>query len=79
MIRKHLSTIVYLTLIVAVAVPYGVFIGIIQAPLWVSLLMAAVSGVVIAVVVAPVAQVILHRLEDRARVRRDFDRDGGVS
>lgn len=76
MIRRHLSSIVYLTLLFAFAIPYGVFVGAIQAPLWLHLVMTGVVCLVIAIAVDPLSRMILHRLEDQARVRRDFGRDG---
>lgn len=76
MLRRHLSSIVYSTLLVAAALPYGVFVGLAHAPLWLSLVLCGLTGVVIAVVVEPVSRAIVNRVEDRARVRRDFGREG---
>jgi membrane protein implicated in regulation of membrane protease activity len=71
MLRRHLNTIVFLTLLVAAALPYGVFVGLVRAPLWLSLVLCGLTGVVIAVVVEPAARAIVHRVEDRAHVRRE--------
>lgn len=76
MLRKHLLALVYITLLLTAALPYGIFVGLFRAPLWLSLVMCGLTGLVIAVVVEPVARAIVTRVEDRARVRRDFARDG---
>ena len=70
MIRKHLPFFVYLTLLVAAALPYGVFVGMVHVPLWPSLILCAVTGIVIAVVVDPLARAIMRRLDDRVQVRQ---------
>lgn len=70
MIRKHRSSSVYLTLLILCAVPYGVFISAMRAPLWLHLVVSAVGGLGIAVAMAPLARVILRRLDDRAMVRQ---------
>ncbi|MGW5989488.1 hypothetical protein ACWFRT_13925 [Streptomyces anulatus] len=70
MIRKHRSSSVYLTLLILCAVPYGVFISAMRAPLWLHLVVSAVGGLVIAVAMAPLARLILRRLDDRAMVRQ---------
>jgi membrane protein implicated in regulation of membrane protease activity len=69
MLRRHLNTIVYSTLLIAAALPYGVFVGLVHAPMWLSLVLCGLTGVVIAVVVEPVSRAIVHRVEDRALVR----------
>ncbi|MET8746362.1 hypothetical protein [Streptomyces sp. NPDC004728] len=69
MIRKHLSSIVYLALILTAAVPYGLFVSLVRMPLWLTLLACAVTGLVVAVVTEPVARAIVHRIQDRERVR----------
>lgn len=69
MIRKHLPDVIYVVVLVALALPYGVFVGVVRVPLWLSLVLCAVTGIVIAVVVDPLARVIVRRLDDRARVR----------
>ncbi|MFD8469054.1 hypothetical protein ACFV10_28600 [Streptomyces cyaneofuscatus] len=69
MIRKHPSSI-YLTLLILCAVPYGVFISAMHAPLWLHLVVSAVGGLAIAVAMAPLARLILRRLDDRALVRQ---------
>lgn len=76
MIRKHLSGIVYLTLIFAAALPYGLFVGLVRMPLWLSLLACAGTGLVIAVVVEPAARAIVHRIQDGERVRSLGQGDG---
>ncbi|MGW1814216.1 hypothetical protein ACWCQM_11720 [Streptomyces sp. NPDC002125] len=76
MLRRHLNDIVYLTLLLAFAIPYGVFVGAIQAPLWLHLVMTGVACLVIAVAVDPLSRVNLRQLEDRARVRHG---QGGAS
>ncbi|MEU1327189.1 hypothetical protein [Streptomyces microflavus] len=69
MIRKHLPDIIYVVILVALALPYGVFVGTVRAPLWLSLVLCAVTGIVIAIAVDPLARSIVRRLDDRARVR----------
>ena len=76
MLRRNLTAIVYIALLLAAALPYGVFVGLVHAPLWLSLVMCGLTGLVIAVVVEPAARAIINRVEDRARVRQDFTRDG---
>lgn len=76
MIRKHRSSSVYLTLLILCAVPYGVFISAMRAPLWLHLIVSAVGGLAIAVAMAPLARVILRRLDDRAMVRQSRPDDG---
>ncbi|NEC17924.1 hypothetical protein [Streptomyces parvus] len=70
MIHKHRSSSVYLTLLILCAVPYGVFISAMRAPLWLHLVVSAVGGLAIAVAMAPLARLILRRLDDRAMIRQ---------
>ncbi|MGW1409420.1 hypothetical protein [Streptomyces sp. NPDC002403] len=76
MIRKHLSSIVHLALIFTTALPYGLFVSLVRMPLWLTLLACAVTGLVIAVVTEPVARAIVHRIQDRERIRSLGQSDG---
>ncbi|MFJ6238958.1 hypothetical protein ACIQH0_33305 [Streptomyces griseus] len=75
MIRKHRSSSVYLTLLILCAVPFGVFISAMRAPLWLHLIVSAVGGLAIAVAMAPVARLVLRWFDDRALVR-EYTRRG---
>lgn len=79
MIRKHRSSSVYLTLLILCAVPFGVFISAMRAPLWLHLIVSAIGGLAIAVAMAPVARGILRRLDDRKLVRQSPPPPGGGS
>lgn len=70
MIRKHLPSIVYLTLLIAAALPVGAITGSARAPLWLTITLIAVTSIAIAVGVDPLARLVLRRMDDRAMVRR---------
>lgn len=75
MIRKHLETIVYLTFLIASAVPYALAIGAARMPFWLAVVIAVVWGTVVSFAAEPLARTLVHRLEDRAFVR-SFPRHG---
>lgn len=76
MLSKHAETVAFLLLLIATAIPYGLLINTVHMPFWLTLVAVGVSGTFSAVVAAPVGRVLRQRLEDRARVRRGFDRHG---
>ncbi|WP_331764484.1 hypothetical protein [Streptomyces anulatus] len=69
MIRKHLPSIVYLTLLIAVALPFGFLVGATHMPPVLTVTLIVVASLVIAVGVDPLARLILRWFDDRALVR----------
>ncbi|MFG2540624.1 hypothetical protein ACGFU4_35840 [Streptomyces sp. NPDC048511] len=76
MFYKHGDIIALLLLLIASAIPYWLLINAVRLPFWLTIVAAMLSGLFSALVAAPMARVILTRMEDRARVRRDFPRSG---
>ncbi|MFJ1782447.1 hypothetical protein ACIOKA_37710 [Streptomyces anulatus] len=75
MIRKHLPSIVYLTLLVAAALPVGAITGSANAPLWLTITLIVITSIAIAVGIDPLTRLILRWFDDRALVR-EYTRRG---
>lgn len=75
MIRRHLPSIVYITLLVAAALPFGFLVGATHMPPVLTVTLIVVASLVIAVGVDPLARLILRWFDDRALVR-EYTRRG---
>lgn len=69
MFRRHLSNIIFLTLVIAVGGLYGFFVGAFWLPVWVTV--CAITGVaaILGVIAEPIANSVLRWYDERQAVK----------